>query len=264
MCGYRARSLVTLAVCYFVVAAVPCPASDAVPPAETSVAAETADTDLTAELDSLQRALTEAAVAAGSRQEGSAPTNAGEAFRLKRRQALLEKMEQRKQAVTQPAMAMPRSTPPDEARVAVVRAASPPHSSTSGAPSSALLPSKSPAMSSLEVTFDKRGGTSQDSPASGASWASRVAGLTATGETSILARVEGRDQAGTPVNVEPEWSAIDPTRVTVSPNRGSLVRLSIHAPGASNLIVRSGDITRSVLVSAGRGNQGELVVDILQ
>jgi FKBP-type peptidyl-prolyl cis-trans isomerase FklB len=57
----------------------------------------------------------------------------------------------------------------------------------------------------------------------------------ATAQDTVEIRAEGVSATGKPVTINPEWTVSDPDMLTVSPNRGNDVSVTVHRPGEGRL-----------------------------
>jgi hypothetical protein len=66
----------------------------------------------------------------------------------------------------------------------------------------------------------------------------------------VEVRAHGLDGQGRQVDISPVWEAEDPAMMTISPDKGSKVELTITRPGKSELRVAFGGITKRLPVRA--------------
>jgi FKBP-type peptidyl-prolyl cis-trans isomerase FklB len=82
-----------------------------------------------------------------------------------------------------------------------------------------------------------------------------------SGQTTVEAKVDGIDASGNPVRgIKAEWIPEDPEMVTVSAGRDNLVKILIHRPGQSNVMVVSGETTQTLSIKATTTNDTLQVV----
>ena len=76
-----------------------------------------------------------------------------------------------------------------------------------------------------------------------------------SGQTTVEAKVDGIDASGNPVRgIKAEWIPEDPEMVTVSAGRDNLVKILVHRPGQSNVMVVSGESTQTLSIKATTTN----------
>jgi len=85
------------------------------------------------------------------------------------------------------------------------------------------------------------------------------AGTSAT----VDARAHVTDVTGQPVPVRPRWRPDDPAMVTVTPDEGSDVTITVHRAGESRLQVTADGVSRDLTVKAVQ-NEDSLLVEIAQ
>ncbi|MDP1990541.1 MAG: FKBP-type peptidyl-prolyl cis-trans isomerase [Syntrophales bacterium] len=74
-------------------------------------------------------------------------------------------------------------------------------------------------------------------------------------EVTVQARAQGLDAGGRPVALSPEWIPADPEMVTVSPNQGREVKITVKRAGQSSLKVAAQELTKELHIKAmDRGN----------
>jgi FKBP-type peptidyl-prolyl cis-trans isomerase FklB len=82
-----------------------------------------------------------------------------------------------------------------------------------------------------------------------------------SGQTTVEAKVDGIDASGNPVRgIKAEWIPEDPEMVTVSAGQDNLVKILIHRPGQSNVMVVSGETTQTLSIKATTTNDTLQVV----
>jgi FKBP-type peptidyl-prolyl cis-trans isomerase FklB len=80
-----------------------------------------------------------------------------------------------------------------------------------------------------------------------------------SGQNTVDAKVDGLDAEGKPIHgIKAEWIPEDPEMVTVSAGQDNLVKILIHRPGQSNLMVVSDEMTLTLSIEATATN------DVLQ
>jgi hypothetical protein len=86
----------------------------------------------------------------------------------------------------------------------------------------------------------------------GERWASpRTFTCVNTGTTcTVEARVHVVDAKGAPMKVAPEWIPADPKIVTVSPNPGTEVKITVLQAGETSLTVTAGDFSKELFITA--------------
>jgi FKBP-type peptidyl-prolyl cis-trans isomerase FklB len=85
-----------------------------------------------------------------------------------------------------------------------------------------------------------------------------------SGQNTVEAKVDGIDASGNPVRgIKAEWIPEDPEMVTVSTGQDNLVKILIHRPGQSNVMVVSDEMTQTLSINAITTN-GVLQVVISQ
>jgi FKBP-type peptidyl-prolyl cis-trans isomerase FklB len=86
-----------------------------------------------------------------------------------------------------------------------------------------------------------------------------------SGQTTVEAKVDGIDASGNPVRgIKAEWIPEDPEMVTVSAGQDNLVKILIHRPGQSNVMVVSGETTQTLSIKATTTSNDILQVTISQ
>jgi FKBP-type peptidyl-prolyl cis-trans isomerase FklB len=86
-----------------------------------------------------------------------------------------------------------------------------------------------------------------------------------SGQTTVEAKVDGIDASGNPVRgIKAEWIPEDPEMVTVSAGQDNLVKILIHRPGQSNVMVVSGETTQTLSIKAITTSNDILQVTISQ
>jgi hypothetical protein len=71
------------------------------------------------------------------------------------------------------------------------------------------------------------------------------------GQNTVEAKVDGLDANGDPIHgIKAEWIPEDPEMVTVSAGQHNLVKILIHRPGQSNVMVVSGEMTQTLSIKA--------------
>lgn len=85
----------------------------------------------------------------------------------------------------------------------------------------------------------------------------------AGGQDTVMARAEGFDAKGKPVEISAEWVPADPEMVAVSPRQGKEVKITVRRAGQSTLNVASPGFSRELIIKATtKGNA--LQVEISQ
>ncbi len=84
-------------------------------------------------------------------------------------------------------------------------------------------------------------------------------------ELIVEARVEVLDANGRRTNVSPEWKPEDPDMVTVSPNQGKEVKITVKRAGQTSLEVASRGVTKKLSIKATAMYEGKVLqVEITQ
>ena len=78
------------------------------------------------------------------------------------------------------------------------------------------------------------------------------------------ARVQGRDAKGQSVNISPEWIPEDPAMVTVSPDQGKQVTITVKRAGQSTLRVTSEGVSKGLVIKATYPNNTHIQAEISQ
>jgi FKBP-type peptidyl-prolyl cis-trans isomerase FklB len=86
----------------------------------------------------------------------------------------------------------------------------------------------------------------------GERWASpRIYNCVNAGTTcTVEARVEGFDAKGAPIKATPEWIPADPKIVTVTPDRGNVVKITVLQAGETSLKVTAGEFSKELFITA--------------
>jgi FKBP-type peptidyl-prolyl cis-trans isomerase len=72
-----------------------------------------------------------------------------------------------------------------------------------------------------------------------------------SGQNTVEAKVDGLDADGNPIHgIKAEWIPDDPEMVTVSAGQDNLVKIQVHRPGQSNVVVVSGEMTQTLSIKA--------------
>jgi len=69
-------------------------------------------------------------------------------------------------------------------------------------------------------------------------------------ETTVEARVEGRDAKGSTMKIKPKWTPSDPGMVTVTPGEGSDVKIAVKRAGKSTLKVAAPGASKELTIKA--------------
>jgi FKBP-type peptidyl-prolyl cis-trans isomerase FklB len=72
----------------------------------------------------------------------------------------------------------------------------------------------------------------------------------ATAQDTVEVRAEGVDAAGKLAKISPQWSASDPEMVTISPNQGDDVKITVRKAGESKLKVTYQGVSKELVVKA--------------
>lgn len=94
-------------------------------------------------------------------------------------------------------------------------------------------------------------------------WVPRISGAGA-GVLKLYARAEGRDAAGNPVDISPDWISADPSSVEVWPDHGNAVTITVWGASASNLTVTVPGLSKDLMISAQLDQRNALQVEISQ
>jgi FKBP-type peptidyl-prolyl cis-trans isomerase len=81
---------------------------------------------------------------------------------------------------------------------------------------------------------------------------------------TVEARAYGLDDKGQGTNISPSWIPADPAMVTVSPNHGNEVKITVQHSGTSKLKVESPGVSRELLITAKYEGGNAVQVDITQ
>ena len=77
------------------------------------------------------------------------------------------------------------------------------------------------------------------------------------------ARAHGRDARGKTLKISPTWTASDPEMVTVIPNEGDAVTITVRRAGESRVRVTSQGVAKDLTIKAA--DQGNVIqVEIAQ
>lgn len=82
----------------------------------------------------------------------------------------------------------------------------------------------------------------------GERWVSPPTYTGASAQDTVDARAVAVDARGRPLRVDLEWTVSDPETVTVSPPRGERVKITVRRAGESVVTVRSGEVSRRLIV----------------
>lgn len=78
----------------------------------------------------------------------------------------------------------------------------------------------------------------------------------------IEVRAQGFDANGQLVDISPDWIPSDPAMVTISPNRGSQVKITVQRGGQSSLQVIAQGVSKTLTItSANQGNSMQVQID---
>jgi FKBP-type peptidyl-prolyl cis-trans isomerase FklB len=106
-----------------------------------------------------------------------------------------------------------------------------------------------PALSDIQVSFklDPRlmGGTY-----GGERWISSQKYMGTNAQDTVDARVQGIDAQGRPIKISPKWTPSDPDMVTISPEEGNLVKITVKHAGESSIEVASEGVSRKLSINA--------------
>jgi hypothetical protein len=237
---------------------------------------EVPEEGINAELDASQRAFLEAQQSEAA-QSDPPPILSPSQKRARRsafQQARLETMRNAKQLALEKAQLSQRpqaaesagaapeigapesSTLPQTQAISAVSPASP-------APGPLPAPTRSPAaLAGISISFHL------DEPSASKSrmadhWVPRISGVLER-EFTVLAKAEAHDAAGRILDVEPEWTAADPSTVAVSPAKGRTVKITVRGAGASNLTVAAAGLSKDLWISAAPDQSNAMTVEILQ
>jgi len=72
----------------------------------------------------------------------------------------------------------------------------------------------------------------------------------ATAQDTVEVRAEGVDAGGKPAKISPEWTVSDPEMVTISPNQGDDVKITVHKAGESKLKISYQGQSKELVVRA--------------
>jgi FKBP-type peptidyl-prolyl cis-trans isomerase len=72
----------------------------------------------------------------------------------------------------------------------------------------------------------------------------------ATAQDTVEVRAEGVDAAGKSAKISPEWVPSDPEMVTVSPDQGDDVKITVHRAGESKLKIAYKGVSKELVVRA--------------
>ena len=82
-------------------------------------------------------------------------------------------------------------------------------------------------------------------------------------EVTVEAMAEGLDAQGNRIDISPEWKAGDPAMITISPDKGSKVNLTMLKDGQSEITVAFGGVSKKLEVKA-RHQDNAMRVEITQ
>jgi hypothetical protein len=86
----------------------------------------------------------------------------------------------------------------------------------------------------------------------GERWVSPSTYSGAAGQDKVEARASAVDARRRPVKAGIEWSPSDPEMVAVTPPRGEQVKIAVKRPGESTLTVKSGEVSRRLIIKAAQ------------
>ena len=84
----------------------------------------------------------------------------------------------------------------------------------------------------------------------GERWISPPTFTGASGQDVIEARASGIGAKGQPIPISPKWIASDPEMVTISPDQGEQVKVTVKRVGESKVQVTAADVTKELLIKA--------------
>ena len=97
----------------------------------------------------------------------------------------------------------------------------------------------------------------------GERWVSPKTFTGATAQDTVEARAVVVDARGRRIDASPAWTPSDPEMMTVSPDRGEQVRITVKRRGEGSVTVASGGASRTLIVKAV-DTDGSLRVDVSQ
>jgi len=80
--------------------------------------------------------------------------------------------------------------------------------------------------------------------------------LQAGEEITVEAQVRGFDARRKAISIKPKWSAVDPDMITITPDEGDLVKITVKREGESILKIFSGEITKEMRIKGVRKGDG--------
>jgi FKBP-type peptidyl-prolyl cis-trans isomerase FklB len=84
----------------------------------------------------------------------------------------------------------------------------------------------------------------------GEHWVSPLTYTGVTAQDTVEVRIEGIGPKGQPVKISPKWTPSDPEMVTVSPEEGSSVKITVKRAGESSLKVTAQGVSRDLSIKA--------------
>ena len=127
------------------------------------------------------------------------------------------------------------------------------HTRVSASPEAARAepgPAAPPALTAINISF-KRDPRISKALYMGDRWLGMPYAQVGEGEqVTVEARAEGIGDRGKPASIAPKWTATDPEMVTVTPNQGKAVTITVLRPGESRLEVSSDGVSKQLTVKA--------------
>ncbi len=119
----------------------------------------------------------------------------------------------------------------------------------SQSPQGAAPPAPASSVTDIQLSF-KRDPRAVDPTRGIGPWVSGPNYGGATAQDTVEVRAEGVDAAGRRVKINPQWMPSDPEMVTVSPNQGDDVKITVHRAGESKLKITYQDFSMELEVRA--------------
>jgi FKBP-type peptidyl-prolyl cis-trans isomerase FklB len=119
-----------------------------------------------------------------------------------------------------------------------------------------------PAASAINVSF-KLDPRLSGPTYGGERWVSPPTYMGANAQDTVEARTEATDAHGRPLKISSTWTASDPEMVTVSPDEGNRVKITVKRAGESNVEVASAGLSKILSIKAKQHSNG-LQVEISQ
>jgi FKBP-type peptidyl-prolyl cis-trans isomerase len=97
----------------------------------------------------------------------------------------------------------------------------------------------------------------------GERWISPSTYMGATAQHTVETKAVGIGANGNPIRINPDWIPSEPDMVTVSPNSGDAVTITVKRAGESRLVIKAQQISRDLAIKAASQN-GFMQIEITQ